>query len=292
MNKKVYTIDIDKIMTAEVEKGKFQDIIMIDANIEPIYSVLLNNPDGGSVEEVYVEDGAYVEQGTPLLRLSNPTVMLGYMNQETAIIEQINNLRNLKLSLEQDQRNLNESLIDAEYELTNLERDYFVDTTLYAKGAIAKNDFIDSEEAYHYQIKKKEFLEKNVNKSSRENAIQIEQIKRSITLMERNLELIHQNMDKMLVKAPISGRISSFDPIIGQSFSPQETIAKIDVLKGYKVRGQVDEFYLSQVDPGQSARFSFDGQLIELEVQKVLPEVNNSKFEIVMHFIDSVSTKY
>ena len=42
-------------------------------------------------EEVFVEDGAMVEKGTPLLRLGNPTVMLGDMNQETAIIEQINN---------------------------------------------------------------------------------------------------------------------------------------------------------------------------------------------------------
>mgnify|MGYP000678156271 CR=1 FL=1 len=31
------------------------------------------------------------------------------MNQETAIVEQINNLRNLKLSLEKEQRNLAET---------------------------------------------------------------------------------------------------------------------------------------------------------------------------------------
>ena len=53
---------------------------------------------------------SWLTKGTPLLRLSNPGVTLGYMNQETAIIEQINNLRNLKLSLEKVQRDLAESL--------------------------------------------------------------------------------------------------------------------------------------------------------------------------------------
>ena len=37
---------------------------------------------------------------------------------------------------------------------------------------------------------------------------------------------------------------------------------------------------------GQKARFSFDSQIIELEIKKVLPEVINGKFEIELLFVD------
>jgi HlyD family secretion protein len=288
MNKKVYTISSDKIVTHQVNQGSFQDIILIDANVEPIRSILVNNPDGGTVEEIYIEDGVYVEKGTPMLKLDNPAVSLGYMNQETAIIEQINNLRNLKLSLEKDQRVLSESLLDIEYQVAKIERDYVVDTVLYRKGVLAKNNFVKSEEEYKYQLDKKSFLEANVKKSKSDNKIQINQIDRSINLMERNLEEIHKNIDKLLVRAPVSGLVSSFDPIIGTSIGGMEIIAKIDVQEGFKIRGSVDEYYLSSVKPGQAARFSFDGKLIELQVKKVLPEVVNNRFAIELVFIDSI----
>jgi len=287
MNKKIYKIEANKIMSQKVIEGKFQDVILIDAIIEPISSIIVNNPDGGSVDKIFVEDGIIVEKGTPLLKLSNPSVSLGYMNQETAIIEQINNLRNLKLSLEKDQRNLSESLIDAEYKVSQIQRDFKIDTVLFGKGVIAKNNFINSQEEYKYQQEKRDFLEENVNKSKNDNKIQIQQIDRSINLMERNLDVIHENMEKMLVKAPESGRLSSFNPIIGSSVSGHEIIAKIDVLNGYKVRGYVDEYYLSSVRIGQASRFSFDGSMIELIIKKVLPEVKNGRFEIEMTFIDT-----
>ena len=72
----------------------------------------------------------------------------------------------------------------------------------------------------------------------------------------------------MLVRAPVTGMLSSFDPVIGESFSNNQTIAKIDVLAGYKIKGLVDEYYLSTVKPGQAARFSFDEQIIELASKK------------------------
>ena len=104
--------------------------------------------------------------------------------------------------------------------------------------------------------------------------------------MERNLQVIHENMEKMLVRAPMTGRLSSFDPVIGESFAGRQTIAKIDVLKGFKVIGQVDEYYLSTVKAGQAARFSFNGEIIDLTIKKVLPEVINGRFEVEMIFID------
>ncbi|WP_418603427.1 efflux RND transporter periplasmic adaptor subunit [Hwangdonia sp.] len=287
INKKTYKVDASKISVKKVIEGDFQDMILIDADVEPINLVLVNTLEGGTVEEIFIEDGIAVDKGTPLLRLSNPSVTLGYMNQETAIVEQINNLRNLKLSLEKDQRVLTESLIDSENNLADIERNYKVDSILYQKDIVAKNDFIDRKESYKYLKNKRNLVASNVKKSRADNKVQIQQINKSIAMMQRNLEMIHDNIDKMLVRAPVSGMLSSFDPVIGESYGRNQTVAKIDVQSGFKVKGQVDEYYLSTVKPGQLARFSFDGELIDLKVKKVLPEVANRRFEIELIFVNT-----
>ena len=251
-----------------------------DGDVEPINLVLVNTLEGGNVEEVFIENGVYVEKGTPLLRLSNPSATLGYMNQETAIIEQINNLRSLKLSLEKDQRDLKESLIDSENSLAEVERNYKVDSVLYSKEIIARNDFVERRESFKYLKNKRDFMNQNVIKSSQDNLVQIGQINTSISLMQRNLELIRENIEKLLVRAPISGMLSSFDPDIGESYNKNQTVAKIDVQSGFKVKGLVDEYYLSTVKQGQLANFSFNGDLINLQVKKVFPEVKSRKFEM------------
>ncbi|MEL6698363.1 MAG: HlyD family efflux transporter periplasmic adaptor subunit [Bacteroidota bacterium] len=285
LNEKVYQTDLQGVSIRTAEKAEFQDIILIDGTVEPISSVVVNTPEGGTVEKIYVEDGIVVKEGTPLLKLANPAVMLSYMTQETAIVEQMNNLQNLKLSLEREQRTLQESLIDVQFQLDNQQRDFQVDTLLFESGAIPKNDFLNSQADYQYQQEKRNFLQENVDVAGQNNYVQIKRINRSLELMERNLEVIHKNMERLKVSAPASGRLSSFDPVIGQSFSPNQTIAKIDVLKGYKVTGRVNEYYLSKVKPGQNARFSFDGKLVELQVKKVLPEVINGEFEIELIFL-------
>ncbi len=288
INKKYYNVNASRISVKEVIEGDFQDMILIDGDVEPINLVLVNTLEGGSVDEIFIEDGVHVEKGTLLLRLKNPSVTLGYMNQETAIMEQINNLRNLRLALEKEQRNLAETLIDSENKLAEVERAYKVDSVLFSKEIIAKNDFVDMKESYKYQQKKRDFMNNNVKKSEADNKIQIQQINQSIGMMQRNLDMIHANIENMLVRAPVSGMLSSFDPDIGESYGRNQTVAKIDVQSGFKVKGQVDEYYLSTVKPGQMAIFSFDGNLIELKVKKVLPEVVNRRFEIELIFVNDV----
>lgn len=288
INKRSYRLDKAKITVREVSRGDFQDIILIDGTVEPVTSVLVNTPEGGTVEQKFVEDGILITKGTPLVRLNNPTLMLSYMTQETAIVEQINNLRSLKLSLEKDQRDLTESLIDIEYALTRQQRAFQTDTFLFVRGAIPVNDYQDTYDNFQYQETKRDFLQTNVSQTTRNNTEQIKRINKSIEMMERNLEVIHSNIEKLLVRAPVTGMLSSFDPVIGESFAGNQTIAKIDVMEGFKVMGSVDEYYLSSVKPGQGARFTFSGNSVELKVKKVLPEVEGGRFGIELVFVDEV----
>ena len=69
INKKIYKVDGSKISVKKVIEADFQDVILIDGDVEPINLVLVNTLEGGTVDEIFIEDGVLVEKGTPLLKL-------------------------------------------------------------------------------------------------------------------------------------------------------------------------------------------------------------------------------
>ncbi len=61
-----------RITISEVKKGAFQETIPINGVVLPITTIYLDAHEGGRVEEKFVEDGAVMKKGQPILRLSNP----------------------------------------------------------------------------------------------------------------------------------------------------------------------------------------------------------------------------
>ncbi|HEV3251201.1 MAG TPA: efflux transporter periplasmic adaptor subunit, partial [Puia sp.] len=64
-------VDLDRITIATVTKGPFQETIPVNGTILPLTSIYLDATEGGKVAEKYVEDGAMMKKGEPILKLSN-----------------------------------------------------------------------------------------------------------------------------------------------------------------------------------------------------------------------------
>jgi HlyD family secretion protein len=56
-------------------------------------------------------------------------------------------------------------------------------------------------------------------------------------------------------------------------------------LDGYKVRADIDEFYIARVTKGLNATADIDGGTYKLIIKKVFPEVKDGKFEVDMEFV-------
>lgn len=282
------SIDRDRVSIATVEKGLFNDNIPISGQIEPIKSIIVTAAEGGNVEELFVEDGTFVKRGTPLLRLSNANLMLDFMNRETQIVEQINNLRSTRLTIEQNKRTLKDQLIDIDYQLIEAERQYAIDSTLYADSVIPKNQFDATRNNIDYLRKKKAFTEVNIDREEAIQMTQLNRIDRSIELMERNLEAIRKNLENLTIKAPIDGQLTGFNHYLGETKQKGELLGQVDVSDGFLVRCGIDEYYLNRVREGQIGTFQFGGETHELIINKVLPQVSNGQFQVEMHFSEDV----
>lgn len=284
LRKKTLNIDASRITIREIKYGRFDDIVILNGKIEPLNSVLVNVVEGGAVQEVFVEDGSMVREGEPLIRIYNPNTELSYLQQETAIIEQINNLKNLKISLTNQELELDKELILIQHDYINAEQQYNVDKGLYAAEIIPAKDYNKSLENFNYQTKRKEVIQTSVKKEKQARIVQIKSINEALVKMERNLDILRDNKQNFLVLASATGRLSSFDPTLGQNINAGESIGKIDIMDGYKLSAKVDEYYISKLQTAQSGSIESNGKTYDVMISKVLPEVKDGQFQVDLVF--------
>ncbi len=283
--KRSLNVKADELSIQKIEKAYFEDFVVFQAKVEPLNVMLVNVTEGGSVKEIFVENGAMVTKGQSLARLYNPNTELNYLTQETAIIEQINNLNTGKLNIRNQELNLNKDLVLIEHDYNDAKRLYDMNARLYEKEVISKNDWNTFKESLRFQEERKRTIQQSIQKEKQTNQIQISQINRSIQTMEKSLDILRNNKKNFLITAPETGRLTSFEPVLGKTFQAGESIGKIDSKKGYKLAADVDEFYLEKVREGLKGQVEFKGKTLEVLVTKVIPEVKSGHFTVELAFV-------
>ncbi len=274
----------DRLTIKTVQHDYFEDMVLFQGEVEPLNTVLINTIESGAVREIFVEDGAIVKRGEALVEIYNPNAEFNYLTQETAIIEQINNLSNIRISIKNQQFDLDKSALEIQHNFNNEQREFTLNEQLYDAKILAKNEFEKSKEAFRFQTAQQDMVRKNIDNEKSDRQIQMERINASIAKMEKSLKKLRANKQNFIVKASAAGKVSSFNPVIGQSFQGGDALGKIDLLDGYKMTARVDEFYNSKILLGQEAQINVDGQEYEMEVSKVLSEVVNGQFNVELKF--------
>ena len=277
-------VNPDRILVDTVSNGSFQEFIPVTGVVLPIKNVLIGAIEGGRVEEKFVEDGSMVMAGQPILRLSNPDLQLNYLNQEATIVSQINQIRNTSLMMEQQSLSLKENAIDVDYRIDLLSKRVERNKELFKSGIISEVEFEETKDEYESLLVRKELLRRTIYKDSLSSSLQQQQMEASLDLMERNLVIARKSLDNLIVKAPIDGQLSGLDAELGEMVIEGSHIAQIDNLSNFKVRVQIDEFYISRIFTDQQGSFIFAGQNYDLHIQKIYPQVTNGTFEADMLF--------
>ena len=283
--KRSLNINPSEISIKTVEEGFFEDFILFQAKVTPLNSMLVNVIEGGAVQEIFVNNGDLVVQGQPLVRLYNPNTELNYMQQETSIIEQINNLNKVKLDLRNQELNLAKDLISIEHDFVDAKNLFDLNKKLFDQEILAQNEWQKTQENFRFQKERMDIIKQSVTKEKQANKIQIGQLNQSIGIMNKSLTILRENKNNFLISAPLSGRLSSFEPILGKSYMQGNSIGTIDEMKGYKLVADVDEFYLDRVSEGQNGSVEFNGKTIEVQITKIIPEIKNGRFIVELNFL-------
>jgi HlyD family secretion protein len=273
-------IDKEKVTICEVKKSIFQESITVTGSIEPSQTIYLDLSDGGKVIQKYAEEGAFLNQGDPIIKLDNPNLALQLMNTQSSFLLAESQLNQTKLTFEQNRLYRQNQLLDLNTQILSKKRKFNVDKTLYEKELCPYNDYMNSKEDYELVLDSKQLLLEVLKQDSLTN---LQLIKQSQTNVERSksyLKLVESQLENLTVKAPIKGQLSSLNAEIGQSVSAGHKLGQIDNTETYKIRAEVDEHYISRVKAGLVGEYEYDGIKYLLNIKTIYPQVINGKFAV------------
>ncbi|HUX94212.1 MAG TPA: HlyD family efflux transporter periplasmic adaptor subunit [Bacteroidales bacterium] len=283
-----YKVEKDKLIIETVTEAQFNDYITVPGTVEPISIIYLDAQEGGRVEEKLIEEGAMVNKGDIILRLSNPDLYLNILDSEAQLAEKENFLRNTQLNMEQMRLQIKRDLVNIIYEIARKERNYQQNIILMKDDLISREEFIRSKEDLDMAIQSEELLLERQQRDSLFYSANVNSMIANLDNMRKNLKLVRDRAENLNVKAPIDGQLGLLVPEIGQSISRGANMGQINVLTSYKVTAQIDEHYIDRVRTQLTATLDRQGTLFNLIVKRVYPEVRNGTFEIDMVFQDSM----
>ena len=277
-------VDAGKLTTAPVTYGPFLEYIVEQGAVMPLTTIYLDAVEGGRVEEVYVEQGTHVEEGTPILRLSNANLQLNVMQREAELFRESNALRQTRVTMEQRRLEMRAQLVELDYNLRQAEREHARQAALMEADLASRKEYEEASDNLEYYTRKRAVTLETLRQDSLFQAVQIQQLEESISRLQLNLDMVKQNEENLTLRAPITGLLSSLAAEVGESKAGGERLGQIDLVGSFKVRTAIDEHYIARIGTGQPGSFDFAGGTYELVIRRVYPEVIEGQFEADMEF--------
>lgn len=277
-------VEQDKLTVSTVKTGRFDEFIVVTGVVQPLKTIQLDAIVGGYVTEKLIEGGNMVKQGDILLRLENQNLKLSFLQSETEASRLVNDLQNTRQSLKIARFNLQKTLSDLDFQLDQAKDAHDRNVKLYKDKVIPEADFLKTKREYEKLVRQRE-IEIESQKYQEENArMTINQLEGTLANTQKNVSLWRQTLDNLVVKAPVSGLLSSMNVEVGSNINQGQNIGQIDDLNGFKMRVSVDEHYISRIFAGLQGSMEFNGKDYGLKIIKIYPEVLSGRFEVDMQF--------
>lgn len=278
-------VEAERISIVEIKEGSFQEFIPINGMVQPISSIYLDASVGGRVEEKYVEDGAHLHKGDPIMRLSNTDMELGLIQQETQVLNLLTQAQIAQTNAQQVSINNKNQMADVEQALKEAERVYSLNKKLLAEKAIGSQEYQKSLNEYNYQKERVVLTKQILQQDEISNKQKLTQDRETYKRTQSALELTRQKVGDLILRAPVDGQLTSFDAEIGQSKQAGERLGQIDVLSGFKVRADIDEHYINRIFPDLQGQFTIGDKTYDLRIKKVYTQVKDGRFQVDMEFV-------
>ena len=278
-------VDAERITIFEVKEDTFQEFIPLNGTVQPVSSIYLDASVGGRVEEKYVEDGAHLHKGDPILRLSNTDLELNLIQQETQVLNLLTQAQIAQTNAQQVSINNRNQMADVEQAYKEAERIYNLNKKLIAEKAIGSQEYQKSENEFNYQRERVNLTKQILKQDEVSTNQKLNQDRETYKRTQNGLELMRKKVGDLILRAPVNGQLTSFDTEIGQNKNAGERLGQIDVLTGFKIRADIDEHYINRIFPDLRGSFTIGDKNYDLRIKKVYTQVKDGKFQVDMEFV-------
>ena len=284
------TVDAAAIRTGEVTRAPFRDFVPLRAEVAPLRTVFVTAISGGQVAEIASSDGVMVAAGTPLARLSNPSLELDVASRSADIAGQLSAISGQRLSVQTARQTSGRDVADARNALSKAQTLLAQKQVLFEKGIITRAAIDPVRQDVTFQTARVAALDTGMAQAGATLADQSAGIAATARQLRESLAMVRASLSALVLRAPVAGRLTAFTLQPGQTLKSGDPVGQIDSEGQWKLTADVDQYYLGRVRTGLAATADLDGRSYPMAVLKVLPQVTEGRFRIELAFRGAAPT--
>lgn len=235
-------------LSVEVYKAELKDRMSGDtykSTLEAYEQGIISSKISAKVTKVVVENGQYVNEGDTIAVLDDQDIQ-NSIKTATAQLEvnekQVN-------SAEQQLNSTQTSLEKLKINLDDAQRNYDREKALFDAGAVSQSELDASEKALNTSKADYNSGQANIEISK----ASIESAKASVEAQKVNIEKLQNDLNNVVIKAPISGVISEKNVNVGQIINQGAVLAKINDISYVFATIQVPQEKINDIEVGKPA---------------------------------------
>lgn len=276
----------DRLEIAEVQKDKFMEYLDVEGIVQPKLTLKVNCDEGGTVDRIVAEGGSIMNVGDTILVMKNIELIRTIDDERDELAKQQVAYREKQIQMERTTSELQRQSMEAIYKMDKLAKQQTLDQEEFEMGIISKAQYEVAVKEYEFNKKNTNYLLEQLQHDSLLNILQKDLLRNDLTREEKKFERSRERLDKLIVRAPIDGQLSSINVIPGERLGAGANIGELKVTDQIKISTKVSEYYIDRVVIGLPATITYQGEKYPLKITKVNPEITDRQFEVDLVFTD------
>lgn len=278
------SVNSDSVKVATVSEAPFMEFVEAEGLVHPITTIQLNAIESGFVDRIVREEGTMLRQGDTILILKNPDLLRTIEQEREQWQKAQRNLREQEILMEQKSIDLKLQALEQRYQMGNLERKLKQTREEYSMGVKSRAELDIAEADYRHELQKLQLQMQNLHHDSVTTLLRREMIVADRNTAEFKWQTAQQRTNDLVVVAPTDGQLGNLNLTLGQQVSGGSKIGEIKVMREYKIRTSLSEYYVERIAVGLPATITQKKDTFNLRISRVVPEVRDRKFDTDLTF--------
>jgi HlyD family secretion protein len=267
-----------------ITAGTFDDELVVRATVVPAHSVLLDATDGGRVDAVLASDGALVEPGEVLYRLSNPQREQDVLARSADVAQQLANLSAQRAELAAARATQRRERANLQFEQDKADAEMERTERLAAQGFLSPAALQDARRRSDLQHRLLAQEREDGDAEMATRAQSLHELERAVAGLDQGLRLVRDAAAGLAARAPVRGRLAGFALQVGATVRPGDHLGRVDEVGVFKLGADIDEFYRPRLRPGLAARLEGGDTRATLRLARIDPQVSNGHVGVELAF--------
>lgn len=278
--------DEKEVEVAEAKFEEFGEYVDVEGIVQPILNIKVNSREGGTIKQIVAREGEILDEGDTIIVIDNPELLRNIEEERLAWEKQLTNHRLQNFQMEQKSLTLRQQVLQAEYELSRLNKSHELDKEEASMGIKSKAQLEASEEEYSFNVQKTRLMLESLKHDSAVNIIQRSLLDNELESGRKKFQRATERTADLVVRSPAKGQLSFVAATLGQRIATGESIAEINILDDYKVKASLSEYYIDRITTGLPASISYQGRKFPMRISRVVPEVKERTFTVELVFTE------